>query len=125
MFSDGKHTTIQIINIGKNDFKTSYETLWKELTFLYQATDASPDLMLNPCRKICETYMNFTKKGIEAFYGENTNAKKLFDVNQHSIDDMEAEQNGKTKVEIKEILASLFKQNNAEEHFNSYWKESI
>jgi len=123
LFSDGKHTTIQSIDKGKNDFKTSYETLWKELMFLYQATDATPDLMLNPCRKICETYMNFTKKGLETFYGENTNAKKLFDVNQHSIDDMEAEQNGKTKVEIKTILASLFKQNDAEEHFNSYWRD--
>lgn len=124
LFSDGKHTTIQPIDKGKNDFKTSYETLWKELMFLYQATDATPDLMLNPCRKICETYMNFTKKGLETFYGENTNAKKLFDVNQHAIDDMEAEQNGKSKVEIKNILASLFKQNAAEEHFNSYWKDS-
>jgi len=124
LFSDGKHATIQFIDKGKNDFKTSYETLWKELTFLYQATDATPDLMLNPCRKICETYMNFTKKGLETFYGENTNAKKLFDVNQHSIDDMEAEQNGRTKAEIKYILASLFRQNDAEEHFNSYWKES-
>ena len=94
------------------------------MTFLYQAPDATPDLMLNPCRKICETYMNFTKKGLETFYGENTNAKKLFDVNQHSIDDMEAEQNGKTKVEIKDILASLFRQNGAGEHFNSYWKEN-
>lgn len=124
LFSDGKRTTIQLIDKGKKDFKTSYETLWKELTFLYQATDATPDLMLNPCRKICETYMNFTKKGKETFYGENTNAKKLFDVNQHSIDDMEAEQNGKTREEIKDILASLFKQNDAEEHFNNYWKES-
>lgn len=124
LFSDGKHSAIQCITKGKNDFKTSYETLWKELVFLYGATDATSDLMLNPCRKICETYMNFTKKGIEAFYGENTNAKKLFDVNQHSIDDLEAEQNGKTKDEIKDILKGLFKQNGAEEHFNSYWKEN-
>lgn len=123
LFSDGKQTTIKCIDNGKNDFKTSYETLWKELVFLYESTDATADLMLNPCRKICETYMNFTKKGPEAFYGENTNAKKLFDVNQHSIDDLEAEQNGKTKPEIKDILASIFKQNGAEEHFNNYWKE--
>ncbi len=125
LFSDGKYTTIQSINKGKNDFKTSYATLWKELTFLYQATDATPDLMLNPCRKICETYMNFTKKGQETFYGENRNAKKLFDVNQHSTVDMEAEQNGKTKPEIKDILFSLFRQNDAEEHFNSYWKDNL
>jgi wobble nucleotide-excising tRNase len=124
LFSDGKHSTTQRITEGKNDFKTSYETLWKELVFLHGATDATSDLMLNPCRKICETYMNFTKKGIETFYGNNTNAKKLFDVNQHSIDDLEAEQNGKTKDEIKDILKGLFGQNGAEEHFNSYWKEN-
>ena len=124
LFSDGKHSTIRGITKGKHDFKTSYETLWKELVFLHGASDATPDLMLNPCRKICETYMNFTKKGIEAFYGDNTNAKKLFDVNQHSIDDLEAEQNGKTKDEIKEIIKGLFAQNDAEDHFDNYWKEN-
>lgn len=124
LLSDDKHTTILNITKGKNDFRTSYETLWKELVFLHGAPDATPDLMLNPCRKICETYMNFTKKGIETFYGENTNAKKLFDVNQHSVDDLEAEQNGRTKDEIRDILKGLFAQNEADEHFNSYWKEN-
>lgn len=123
LLSDGKHSTIKNISNGKDDFKTSYETLWKELIFLYNSKDASADLMLNPSRKICETYMNFTKKGIEAFYGDNTNAKKLFDVNQHSIDDYEADINGKTKVEIKEILKDLFTRNSASDHFESYWKE--
>lgn len=121
LFSDGKRTTIKGISKGKQDFKSSYETLWKELVFLYNAEDASPELMLSPCRKICETYMNFTKKGIEAFYGDNMNAKKFFDVNQHSIDDFEAEANGKTKNEIKSILKNLFQENGAEEHMNSYW----
>jgi len=122
LFSDGRRTTIKGISKGKQDFKTSYETLWKELVFLHNAEDAAPDLMLSPCRKICETYMNFTKKGIEAFYGDNINAKKLFDVNQHSIDDFEAEANGKTKSEIKSILHNLFKDNGAEDHINSYWR---
>lgn len=122
LFSDGKRTTVKEIAKGKQDFKTSYEALWKELVFLYDAEDAEPDLMLSPCRKICETYMNFTKKGIDAFYGDNINAKKLFDVNQHSIDDFEAEANGKTKNEIKTILYNLFRENGAEDHMNSYWK---
>lgn len=123
LFSDGKRTTIKYITKGKQDFKTSYETLWKELVFLHDAEEAPSDLMLSPCRKICETYMNFTKKGIEAFYGDNINAKKLFDVNQHSLDDLEAEVNGKTKIEIKTILQTLFKDNGAEDHINSYWKD--
>lgn len=124
LLSNGKRSTITPINKGKNDFGTSYETLWKELVFLHDTTDATPDIMLNPCRKICETYMHFTRKGVDKFYGENTSAKKLFDVNQHSIDDFEAEMNGKTKPEIKNILKQLFRQNEAEDHFNSYWKAS-
>lgn len=124
LLSDGKLSTIRTIENEKDDFKTSYETLWKELVFLYGASGATADLLLNPSRRICDTYMNFTKKDAEAFYGENTNAKKLFDVNQHSIDDLEADQNAKTKEEIKDILYGLFKQNNAEDHFNSYWKEN-
>lgn len=124
LFSDGKQSTIHAICKGKNDFKTSYETLWKELSFLYNSADATPDLMLGPSRKICETYMHFSRKGLDVFYGESASAKKLFDVNQHSIDDLEAEMNGKTKDEIKEILKNLFIQNNAEDHFNSYWKDS-
>lgn len=122
LFSDGKRTTIKSINNETQDFKTSYETLWKELVFLYNADDATPDLMLSPCRKICETYMNFTKKTPKTFYDDNMNAKKLFDVNQHSIDDFEAELNGKTKNDIKNILYKLFEKNNAEDHFNNYWR---
>lgn len=121
LFSNGKHTIIKPIASGNDDFKTSYEMLWNELVFLYE--QSKPDLMLNSCRKICETYINFTKKDHASFYGNNTNAKKLFDVNQHSIDDLEAELNGKTREEIKNILHDLFEQNNAEEHFNSYWGE--
>jgi wobble nucleotide-excising tRNase len=122
LYSDGKRTKIGPITNGKQDFRTSYETLWQELVFLYEADE--PNLMLSPCRRICDTYVGFTKKSSEVFYGENTNARKLFDVNQHSIDDLEAEQNGKTRDEIKQILQTLFKENSAEEHFNNYWKEA-
>ena len=122
LLSDGKRTVIINIEKGKQDFKTSYETLWKELVFLYNTEDATPDLMLGSCRKICETYMNFTKRGIEAFYGDSLSAKKLFDVNLHSIGDFEAEAIGKTKSEIIDILRNLFSDNNAEDHFNSYWQ---
>lgn len=94
--------------------------LWKELIFLYE--QGKPNLMLNSCRKICETYVNSAKKNVEEFYDDNTSAKKLFNVNLHSIDDLEAEQNGKTKDEIKTILEELFKNNGAEEHFEAYWK---
>lgn len=118
--SSGNFTNIKNIADGKQDFNTSYESLWKELVFLYDAD--MPDLMLNPCRKICETYLKFTKQDVNIFYGDNRNAKKLFDVNQHSIDDLEAEQNGRTKEEIKSILHDLFKANGAEKHYTVHWK---
>ncbi|TGL85790.1 hypothetical protein EHQ68_16660 [Leptospira congkakensis] len=120
LFSNGTHTTIKKIENGKHDFITNYEMLWKELIFLFESDE--PNLMLNVCRKISETFMHFTKKGVEAFYGDNLSAKKLFDVNQHSLDDFDAEQNGKTKFEIIDILKSLFKENNATDHFENYFK---
>lgn len=49
--------------------------------------------------------------------------KKLFDVNVHSIDDLDSEQIGKTKEEIIEILKELFRSNNAEDHFTKYWEQ--
>ena len=52
-------------------------------------------------------------------------AEKLFDVNSHSIDDLDAELNGKDKVAIIEILKNVFSDNHASEHFNSHWKQTL
>jgi wobble nucleotide-excising tRNase len=120
LFSDRKLTEIRIIENGSDDFKTNYEMLWKELLFLYEKD--KPDLMLNSCRRILETYIKFNAFKNDTFYGNNTNAKKLFDVNSHAIDDLEAEQNGKKRNEIKSILKELFKSNKGSDHFDKYWK---
>lgn len=120
MYSDGKLTLIKKIKKGKHDFRTNYEMLWRELNFLYNSNE--PNLMLNVCRKIIETYIHFTKKDVSVFYNNNLSAKKLFDVNQHAIDDLEAEQNGRTKDDIIKILKTLFDDNNANEHFSCYFK---
>lgn len=125
LLSDGKLTKIKQLSKGKDDLCTSYEMLWKELNYLYETEGATSDLMLNPCRRICETFMNFTKIDSDKFYGNNLSAKKLFDVNQHSIDDFEAEVNGKTKNEIKSLLQELFNENNASDHFSCYWRPII
>ncbi|MDR1285537.1 MAG: AAA family ATPase [Campylobacteraceae bacterium] len=118
LFSNGKLSTIKSIDNSNDDFKTNYEIFWKELVFLYEQN--KPDLMLNSCRKICETYSKFNC--INDLYGNNITAKKLFDVNSHSIDDLEAEQNGKTRENIRDILDKLFESNNANEHFNAHWE---
>ncbi len=119
---DGKCTSIKSIESGKEDFKTNYELLWKEIQFLYEEKNATADIMLNPFRKICETYMKFNSISVDKFFENNLGIKKFYDVNQHSVDDLEAEQNGKTKDDIKKILQELFNQNNASEHFNNYWR---
>lgn len=69
LLSDGEHTTIKPITDGKQDFYTNYDALWKELVFLYEKD--VPALMLNPCRRICETYLKFTKQSVEKFYPES------------------------------------------------------
>jgi hypothetical protein len=119
LFSDGKFTTIKSIESENDDFKTNYELLWKELIFLYEQN--KPDLMLNCCRKICETFIKFNRLDSNSFYGNTGSAKKLFNVNSHSIDDLESEQNGKNKNEVIGILKNLFSRNHAESHFEGYW----
>lgn len=122
LHSNGIKTTIKIINSGNDDFHTSYELLWLELRFLYD--ENKPELMIACCRRICETFQVFN--GITDFYKEtHRNAKDLFDINLHAIDDLSSNQNGKTKEEIINILKELFISNNAEEHFNKYWCDEI
>lgn len=48
-------------------------------------------------------------------------AKKLFDVNSHSIDDFEAELNGKNKDQILAIFKDCFKENGAISHYDLHW----
>lgn len=115
--TSNNRTVIKTVNTANEDFKTNYEMIWKELRFLYDHSQA--DLMLGCCRRICENYKEFTCK--KEFYEGNDAAKKLFDVNQHSMYDMEAEPNGKTKEEIIDVLENLFLQNDAKDHFDTYW----
>lgn len=123
LYSDGKKAEIKEILNGTDDFCTSYEMLWKELYFLASADGATSGLMVAPCRRICETYIKFTKISLEDFYGDNRSAKKLFDVNLHSVDDLEADTMGKSKEVILDILKQLFISNNAEAHFENYTKK--
>lgn len=54
------------------------------------------------------------------FFENISGARKLFNVNSHSIDDLEAELNGKNKDEIITLLKECFEKNNAIVHFNKY-----
>lgn len=114
-------TVINKIDNKEKDFKTSYEALWDELKILYNYDQANAELLLNPIRRIIETYTKFNAVSLTKFYDKLSGAKKLFDVNSHSIDDLQAELNGKTKQEILELFKQCFYSNNAESHFDAHW----
>lgn len=119
-------TKIQIITLMKDedDFKTSYESLWMELKFLYDCDVTSADMLLNPIRRIIETFTKFNALDKTDFCNEVSGAKKLFDVNSHSIDDIEAELNGKTKQEVIQMFYDCFAKNDYGNHFLKYWKNA-
>lgn len=111
-------TSIKVLESEGQDFGTSYELLWKELGFLYN--NGKPDLMLNSIRRIIETFTKFNR--IDNFYQGNREAQKLFNVNSHSIDDLQSELNGKGREQIIAMMKKCFKDVNLEKHFNSHWK---
>ena len=116
----------QIIKIKdkSKDFLTSYDSLWKELRVLYNYDDASSELLVNPIRRILETYLKFNAITTNDFYNKISGAKKLFDVNSHSIDDLEAELNGKTKKQLVDLLEECFNSNGAKSHFDLHWNKN-
>lgn len=119
-------TKTQIISLVKedDDFKTSYESLWLELKLLYEYDITSADMLLNPIRRIIETFTKFNALNKTDFCNEVAGAKKLFDVNSHSIDDIEAELNGKNKQEVIQMLYDCFSKNDYGNHFLKYWKNA-
>lgn len=120
LLSDNKLTKIIRIMNRNQDFKTNYEALWHELVFLYD--EDKTEMMLNPIRRIIETYIIFNGK--EDFYKDNKDAKNLFNTNSHYFSDLEADLNGKTREDIKNIMKQCFKSNNVENHFNKHWKNA-
>lgn len=110
---------IDPIETQNEDLKTSYDALWTELRWLYQQD--KPNFMLNPIRRIFETFSKFNNISPSVLFKSDAEAKKLFDVNSHSIDDLEAELNGKTKEDIISKVSEIFRSNNAQSHFEKYW----
>jgi len=117
--SDGQNTDIMRIKKKEDDFSNNYELLWQELRYLYD--NNKPTLMLSPARKICETYCGFNRINSNSFYSKNGAARKLFNTNQHSPFDIDAEQNGRAREQVIAILRNIFKDNLASEHFEKCW----
>lgn len=123
--SDGSKTHFVIIDKEDDDYKTSYEALWYELKLLFGMETVSADLLLNPIRRIIETYTKFNAINKATFCSGVDGAMKLFNVNSHSIDDVEAELNGKGKIEIIQMFYDCFANNEKIDHFKAFWSELI
>lgn len=122
LMSDGYHTHIKVIEKDTEDFKTSYEALWHELIYFYEDKNVAASVLLNPIRRIMETFTNFNALDLRHFCANQKGAYKLFNVNSHAIDDLEADVNGLTKDQIIQLMKGCFIDNQAEDHFNKYWK---
>lgn len=76
-------------------------------------------------RRIIETYIEFTGVDQENFYRGNKKYLKLFNVNSHSaIDSLSAEAFTENAQELVDAFHQIFKDNNAESHFKTHWKQS-
>lgn len=121
LIKKGKQTAIMHVE-KDNDVKTSYDSLWAELIYLYNS-DAAAEMMINPIRRIIETFTKFNSLKQSEFCDTVIGAKKLFNVNSHSIDDLEADLSGKTKDEIVSMFYDCFSGNQYEDHFLSHWPD--
>ncbi len=117
----GKKSDVIRIECEADDIKTSYDGLWREVKWLYEQD--KPDFMLNPIRRILETYKKFNC--IDDLFEGHNEAEKLFNVNSHSIDDLECDPNGKNRDEIIELVRMVFENKGAEDHFKAHWDENI
>lgn len=125
LVSDTKKTKINYIKNKDEDFKTNYESLWHEIKILFSLSTCDSAILLNPIRRIVETYTKFNGVDKKVFLSKIEGAKKFFNVNSHGIDDLEADLNGKSKENIIEIFKECFEKNNSIEHFNIFWKKEI
>lgn len=117
LLKNDAQSIVRLISNPEEDLKTGYDAMWEEVHWLYN--QHKPDYMINPLRRIFETFAKFN--GIDNIYKDDGEAKKLFDVNSHSIDDLEAELNGKDENALMKKVEDIFSGINAIDHFNKYW----
>lgn len=121
----GKNIVLKFIGCEEDDFKTSYEALWKDLEIMYGCPVLSDSMLLNQIRRIIDTFTQFNCIDPKDMLANVSGAKKMFDVNSHSIDDLEADLSGMEKIDIIKMLQECFKGVNAEENFENHCKIEI
>lgn len=113
--------SFQQITSEKDDFKTNYDAIWSELSELAELNLRNS--MLNSMRRIIETYLDFTNIKQDAFYQDNEQYLKLFNVNSHgAIDSTSSEAFTATADELIRLFYSIFRDNNSTDHFDAHWK---
>lgn len=118
--------SFRLITSIDEDLKTTYEALWAELRWMYE--QRKPEFMLNPIRRIFETYAKFNQIDTSLLYRDNKVAEKLFNVNSHSVEDIEdfsSDPNGRSREEIMNLVKEVFDNNNAISHFNKHWIKEV
>ena len=115
-------SSFRLLTSEAEDLKTTYEALWAELHWMYE--QHKPEFMLNPIRRIFETYGKFNQIDASVLYCGNEIAEKLFNVNSHSVEDIEdfnSDPNGRNREEIMNLVKEIFNNNNAISNFNKHW----
>ncbi|GAP01750.1 cation transport ATPase [Fructobacillus fructosus] len=112
----------RLVKSEKEDLRTSYDSLWIELSELKK--NNLTNSMLNSMRRIIETYLEFTSIDRNKFYRGKELYSKLFNVNSHSvIQDISTQSTTYSAEELIDVFKQLFIENNAEDHFNKHWHE--
>lgn len=118
--SNGINTSVLTIANKNEDFKSSYDSLWQDLKFVYSSKEGSAGLLCNISRRIIDSFINFNSMTKNDFYKDSGDAKKLFDVNSHELYDLDADFFSLDKKTIIKSLYKCFESNNAKEHFKNY-----
>lgn len=115
-------TNIKHITCRREDCASAYEEDWKQLMSLYNSEASNAESLLNPMRKIVETYTSFIKVNKYTFCEAVPGAMLLLHTNSHGVEDLNASTNGFSKNELLKIFYACFAvQDSGKIHIKRYW----
>lgn len=117
-------TEVKKIECRREDIVSAYEEDWRQLVTIYNSPESNADSLLNPMRKIVETYTSFNKVNKYNFCNNSVHGTiLLMHSNSHGIVDLDASANGHSKVELLRIFYECFAANESgKKHIERYWK---
>lgn len=118
LFKVNGKTSFKKIN-NKTDFRTKYDSLWCELRWLYD--NNQNNLMLNPIRRILETFRKFNNIQEADLYEDSDQIIKNLNMESHGISIDSIDVTEKTCDDIIADLRTIFINIGAEKHFSARW----